>query len=179
VAATGVRIGEAAALAWSDVDVEERTVVIRRAVRLESGGRITLTTPKAGSTRKIEITRELVELIKAHRVKVAEAALARGVPAPDIAFPTPSGTLADPNNLRRWLRQVSTKAKVEMPGFHALRHASHRHSRMPAAREETAKATRKSSSGSSVAPGSSSESGQTSVTSARSAVNASTCSDEM
>ncbi len=123
VASTGVRIGEAAALAWSDVDVEERTVVIRRAVRLESGGKITLTAPKAGSTRKIEITRELVELIKAHRVKVAEAALARGVPAPDIAFPTPSGTLADPNNLRRWLRQVSTKAKVEMPGFHALRHA--------------------------------------------------------
>lgn len=123
VAATGVRIGEAAALAWSDVDTKANMVTIHRAVRMNPDGTLSISTPKANSARKIEIPAVLTDLLKAHRAKVGASALARGVPIPDLAFPTPSGTVADPNNLRRWLRQMSTKANVEIRGFHDLRHA--------------------------------------------------------
>lgn len=123
IALTGVRVGEAAGLAWSDVDTDANMVIIQRAVRIDPGGALTLSTPKANSARKIEIPPAMTELLKAHRVKVAEGALSRGRPAPDLAFPTPSGGVADPNNLRRWLRQTAITAKVEIRGFHDLRHA--------------------------------------------------------
>jgi integrase len=123
IAVTGVRVGEAAALAWSDVDAEKGLVVIHRAVRVEPDGSLSLVRPKSNSSRRISLPPEMAELMRTHRTHVAERCLSLGRPTPDLAFPTTTGTLADPNGLRRWLRIVAKTAAVDIKGFHDLRHA--------------------------------------------------------
>jgi integrase len=123
-AATGCRVGEAAGLAWSDVDCERMVVHIRQAVRVVPGGAVTLVPPKARSARLLAVPQPLLDVLKAHRRRVVERALGSGVPAPDLAFPTLSLTPAEPHNLRRWLRGLGTRAQVPISGFHALRHAA-------------------------------------------------------
>ena len=123
VVVTGCRIGEAAGLAWTDVDWEKAVVSIRRAVRCNPVGAISLTAPKAGSTRQVAVPPGLVTVLRSHRAAVVERALGLGQQPPDLAFPTTALTLADPNNLRRWLRQVSRRAGIELQGWHDLRHS--------------------------------------------------------
>jgi integrase len=109
IAVTGVRIGEACGLAWDDVDLDTGTAGIRRAVRIVPGGSLALTEPKSGSSRTVALGQELVTTLRAHRRQVVEASLAEWHPAPASAFPNRAGGLADPNNLRRWLRRVAKR----------------------------------------------------------------------
>jgi integrase len=122
IAVTGVRIGEACGLAWDDVDLDRGTARIRHAVRVVPGGSLALTEPKSGSSRTVALGQELGTALRAHRLRIVEAALADGRSAPETAFPNRAGGLADPNNLRRWLRGVAKRAGVPINGFHALRH---------------------------------------------------------
>jgi integrase len=123
VAVTGCRIGEACALAWSDVNLAGMAR-LRRAVRCNPHGPLTVVEPKSGSARVVALPAELVELLRAHRKRVAEVSLRYGKPAPDLAFPTTAGTLLDPVNARRWLREIAKRAGLPITGFHALRHAA-------------------------------------------------------
>lgn len=123
VAVTGARIGEAIAQAWSDVDPDRATVRIAAAARLEASGALTRTTPKAGSTRTVQVPVELLRLLAAHRRGCVEEFLAAGIGVPDLLFPTRAGTMAHRRNLDRWLDAVAAQAGVTVKGWHDLRHA--------------------------------------------------------
>lgn len=113
LAATGLRIGEALALTWADVDVDARTVRVRRAVRhgrekapKSRHGRRTVPIP-AG------LARELREWRMASPFKAAD----------DPLLATREGTPWLPENLRRRvLKPAARRAGVEWAGFHAFRH---------------------------------------------------------
>ena len=65
---TGCRIMEICALQWSDLDMESRTLRVRRTLsRAKNGPRYT--TPKNGKGRNIKLTVMAVEALKRHRVR--------------------------------------------------------------------------------------------------------------
>ncbi|MTD17149.1 tyrosine-type recombinase/integrase [Nakamurella sp. YIM 132087] len=98
MSATGVRIGEACALMWDDVDLEAGTVRIHGTVlRLKSTG-LTIkpsTKTKAGQ-RILELPEWCIDMLKRRK------SFARN----NIVMPTELGRLRDPSNTRRALQQA-------------------------------------------------------------------------
>jgi integrase len=86
------------------------------------GTGITRRDPNANSVRPVQVPARLIRILVANRKKVVAESLAAGRPAPDLAFPTSSGTMPDRRNLDRWLDRVAGKAKVEVKGSHDFRH---------------------------------------------------------
>lgn len=69
----GVRIGESCALQWGDFDLEARSVEIRR--NYVDGK---MTTPKNGSGRRVDVSRQLAETLKGVLVERKKETLRQG-----------------------------------------------------------------------------------------------------
>ena len=81
LARSGVRLGEAVALEWRDVDFDRRVLLIRRS---ERRGRVSV--PKSGKARRVEMSRQLARVLADRKsFQEAEAALA-GHAAPPRVF---------------------------------------------------------------------------------------------
>ncbi len=109
--ATGLRIGEACAVSWPDVDLDAGTVTVRGTVLRVKGQGLVISRPKsAAGERVLELTSWCVQLLRQ-----------RG-PSSGPVFPAPrSRKLRDPNNTRRDLREALLV--MDMPGItsHAFR----------------------------------------------------------
>jgi integrase len=109
--ATGLRIGEACAVSWPDVDIDAGTVTVRGTVLRVKGQGLVISRPKSATgERVLELPSWCVALLQQ-----------RG-PSSGPVFPTPrSRNLRDPNNTRRDLREAFVA--MGMPGVtsHAFR----------------------------------------------------------
>lgn len=107
MAFTGMRRGEAVALKWKDVDLDNQTISIRRAADPVLIRKTKLT--KTGKSRSVSIHSGLVEVLLAQRSK--RAAIHAAYTDPDaFVFGLPNGELRSPNDISaRWARAV-TKA---------------------------------------------------------------------
>jgi integrase len=104
LAATGLRIGEAVGIKWSDFEGD--TVHIRRRIYERKEG----TTKTKGSERSIPIPAALLERMKS---------LGQGV----WVFRSRSGTPVDPKNAaNRYLRPVAKELGLALGGWHDFRH---------------------------------------------------------
>jgi integrase len=114
--ATGLRIGEAAALTWSAVDLDAGAVeVTGTVVRLVGEGLVIKSKPKGPSGwRAVELPGWAADMLR-HRQS--------WVPANewDVAFPSPSGRLRDPSNTQHHLKQALTRAGYPDVTSHAFR----------------------------------------------------------
>lgn len=116
VAGTGVRISEALALAWGDVDLGAGTVTIRaNAVRATGRGVIRQehTKTDAGG-RRISLPSALLGILGDRRVRGGANPLG-------LVFPTVLGNLRDPRNTARdW---ADARKRLELPAytFHSFR----------------------------------------------------------
>ncbi|WP_349253351.1 tyrosine-type recombinase/integrase [Saccharopolyspora erythraea] len=97
--ATGVRIGEALAVYWEDVDFENGTVSVdHTVVRVKGKGLIRKSTKSEHGDRTIPLTSWALDMLK-RRYAAADS--------PDEpAFPDSLGGLRDPSNVRRVLRET-------------------------------------------------------------------------
>ena len=119
---TGMRFGEASALEWHDVDLDEGTVRVRRAQWRGVVGH-----PKAAaSKRTVVIPDELVEVLREHR----RAMVAGQQPGVESALVFPSrragGVYVSNTHARKAVLRVCTAAGIALdgrPGLHSLRHA--------------------------------------------------------
>lgn len=112
VVTTGLRIGEALALAWKDVDLDARTAYIHRtAQRTADRWRISELT-KTAQARTVALPASAV--LALHRQRALE------LPGP-LAFPAIDGTLADPHTVRRRLAVLCERAGVPPLTPHGLR----------------------------------------------------------
>lgn len=119
LARTGVRLGEAVALQWDDIDWHGRFANIQR-----SYSKCRLTTPKSGKDRRVDLSDQLTEALNARHVTAKKNALRTGKPLSPWVFPGDCGDRPlDANNFRRrqWAR-VLTKAEMRAVRLHALRH---------------------------------------------------------
>jgi integrase len=125
--ATGLRIGEACAVCWTDVDLDEATVIVRGTIlRLRGQGLVLKPSPKSkAGDRMLELPQWCVELLtrRSEDPNLSERPKTNGaIGIHQPVFPAPvSGGWRDPSNTRRGLREAF--AEMGMPGItsHAFR----------------------------------------------------------
>jgi len=116
---TGLRIGEVFGLQWEDLDFNGRFIEVRRT--LKDGGRVY--PPKNGKIRRVDMSLQLAEELKRHRVEQSREAPAKGWGAQPWVFLSGEGApLRRPNSVRRVFNPVLREAGLRRIRPHALRH---------------------------------------------------------
>ena len=124
LARTGLRIGEALALQWGDIDFHGRFISIDRGI---SRGKIE--TPKNGKSRRVDMSLQLTQALKA--LKDQERQVVVSITGSDGTAEEPSewvltsgnGGLIDVNNWRRRVfNKALKKAGLRKIQIHDLRH---------------------------------------------------------
>jgi integrase len=123
--ATGMRRGELLALRWQDVDLDDATLKVERALEQTKRGGLVFKAPKTRYGRRIiTLPPSAVAELRAHRKSQAEQRLALGLgKAPDdaLVFPTWDGSTRSPNALtKEWA--LTMKAAGLKATFHSVRH---------------------------------------------------------
>mgnify|MGYP005990482123 FL=1 len=114
MAQTGLRISEALALRWCDVDGEKGRIYVRQRVRRGKVGQ-----PKSSSgIREIPISDLIVRDLRLHRLASMHSL------DDDLVFGTRRGTPVHAPNAYRWFKKAAHAADVEWAGFHTLRHTA-------------------------------------------------------
>ena len=119
LARTGLRIGEALALKWDDIDFNERSIEVCRGFY-----RNRISKPKNGKTRLVDMSLQLTKTLKAHELNCKKKGLALGLgDLPEYVFTNKHGRLI---NLYEWRKQifykVIKKAASKKIRIHDLRH---------------------------------------------------------
>jgi integrase len=122
----GLRQGELLGLRWEDVDLEARTLKIRRQLqRSRDGSGLILVPTKNKKNRVIRLGENIVKSLKAHQERqVEQIASARGHwRDPEVVFASTIGTPLDPSNLvDRSFKPLLKQAELPDIRFHDLRH---------------------------------------------------------
>lgn len=124
-AATGARRSELMALRWSDLDLESGRVNIERGLVLGPDGYVEKDT-KTHSSRRVALDARTVAVVRAHRRRGLEVALAAGVTVESDGYLF-AGDAAGrehlrPDSLSRSFRVVCAQAGVKGVRLHDLRH---------------------------------------------------------
>jgi hypothetical protein len=124
---TGARQGELLALRWSDVDLDDGTLTISRALERIRGGAGVYAEPKtATSLRSLTVEADAVALLLAHRERqLEEKRVAGGAYADEgLIFCTQLGRPLSRFNVTRDLKLALRRAGLAPVRFHDLRHTS-------------------------------------------------------
>ncbi len=132
--ALGLREGEALGLKWSDIDLEARTLSVKRTLariggkRYGAKGKLLLSEPKTTrSRRSVALPEFVAKALKAHRSQQATARLGAGSAWKDtgLIFTTGKGTPIEPSSLVADFKALLAMAKLPRDiRFHDLRHSA-------------------------------------------------------
>jgi integrase len=120
---TGLRLGEALALQWGDLDLVRRELRVMRALAMV--GRRT-DTPKSGHGRTVDLSASVCDTLRALKARASEAALARGEPLGSFVFPPATG---QDGPMRHLTVETAFRRCVKAAGLpdhftpHSLRHS--------------------------------------------------------
>jgi len=113
----GLRPGEAAGLAWADIDFDNATIHIWRARKTNSDGSVTIgDTKTAGSIRTLEAPDVVLRTLQQHRQRQQEYATTIGSMWSndgDLVFTSPTGKLTDPKAVRTEFNRVITGSGID------------------------------------------------------------------
>ncbi len=123
---TGARRGEIAALTWADIDLDVKTMTIRRSLEETRAHGIRVKAPKTkAGTRTISLPAVAVDALREHRIKTLELRMALGAGAPrDDApvFATLEGEWLTPDSITAQWRRTAKALQLPKVTFHSLRH---------------------------------------------------------
>ena len=116
---TGMRVGEAMALRWTDVDFNGRFIHVQRGL-----SRMKIETPKGGRSRRVDMSQQLAETLAAYRTECKRKGLALGLgDAPEYIFTNEKGGFMQVNNWRRRVfNRILEKAGLRRIRIHDCRH---------------------------------------------------------
>jgi integrase len=118
LARTGLRLGEAVALRWNDVDFQERVILVRRSQRK---GRVS--EPKSGKGRRVDMSSQLTTVLRGHKSFQDAEAVLRGQPMPERVFSGRRGLPVGDDSFRRHVwAPVLRRAMLRYRKPHTLRH---------------------------------------------------------
>ena len=122
---TGLRQGELLGLRWSDVDLDQGTLQVRR-IRSAAKGVPTFTTPKSNKSRSVRLTAQAAQTLRDHRKRQIEQRLkyAGLWQETGLVFTSTVGTPLNRHNVfRRSFKPLLRRAGLPDIPFHALRHS--------------------------------------------------------
>lgn len=122
--ALGLRRGELLGLRWQDLDLDKGLLHVRQSL-VALKGRPVIQQPKTDRGRRtLELTPELVAIIKCHRAQQAKAKLSLGQEYRDhgMVFPTLFGAPMAPRLLTRQFERRLAATGLPRIRFHDLRH---------------------------------------------------------
>src|SRR5207237_6016144 len=115
------------ALKWQDIDFKHNTLHVRRIFTRRPGNRYIEAEPKTGKSRRsIALAPIVVELLKQHRLRQAEAKLqaAETWQERGLVFCTAVGTPLNPSKVVDRFKTLLKKAELPDIRFHDLRHSA-------------------------------------------------------
>jgi integrase len=117
LARTGMRVGEAVALQWQDIDFEQRIIHVRR-----SKSRTVIDTPKSGKSREVDMSKQLADaLLKVRKEMITQSV--RSGQRSKWVFPGQVTETMDATAWRRRTFDVMVKlAGLSKMRVHDLRH---------------------------------------------------------
>ncbi len=121
--ATGCRRGEACALRWTDIDLDRGKLSIRRAI-VQTGRELREEDTKTHQSRRVALDEATVALLRQHRLRQREQALALGMPLADDAllFATVEGTPWRPDVCTNRFGRLRAGLGLDGVRLHDLRH---------------------------------------------------------
>ena len=125
---TGLRIGEALALRWSDVALDDDVITVRHALERIPGRPWRLSVPKSeNGKRLVPLIGPTADALRAQRTLMLEMRLTAGAVWHDLdfVFPTAVGTPGDQSNVYNQFKKLLRQA--DLPDFyrvHDLRHST-------------------------------------------------------
>lgn len=119
LARTGMRVGEAIGLHWGDVDFNGRFIEVRQSVVRDR-----LTTPKNKKSRRVDMSKQLVQALRVHMTESKKKGLAIGLgDLPEFVFTNHRGNFVDKNHWRkRVFYKMLEKAGIRKVWIHDIRH---------------------------------------------------------
>jgi integrase len=123
----GLRIGEALALRWEDVNLDERTLRVQRAIQRQTGKGLVLIEPKtAAGRRTVILTALATDALRTHRTRQLKHRLSLGGLWEDhgLIFCTDFGKPLDPMNAYHRFHKALDKASLPRIRQHDLRHTA-------------------------------------------------------
>lgn len=118
--ATGLRIGEAQALEWSDIDLEKGTVSITKNYQPNIKG---VTTPKTkASIRTLSIDKKTVLMLRVLKGAQYRECIEQGCEFNNFIFSTPTTNYIARSSLQLFLDRVLEMSGLPHFTFHAFRH---------------------------------------------------------
>jgi integrase len=123
ISATGCRRGEVCALRWTDVDLDGRELRVRRSV-VHVDGEVREKDTKTHASRRLALDEPTVALLRQHRRRQRELALALGVRLPDdaVLFGDPEGRPWRPDVCTNRFGRLRARLGLERVRLHDLRH---------------------------------------------------------
>ncbi|AYG01981.1 tyrosine-type recombinase/integrase [Lactococcus allomyrinae] len=119
--ASGLRIGEAFALNWEDLDFNNGTITVNKNVTLKQQIQDSPKTSK--SVRVVHIDPHAQKILKSWWLFQQKYFMALGLPNQKLIFPKKTGGVADYNSFKRTLKTIFKGANVPDIGFHGFRHS--------------------------------------------------------
>lgn len=121
--ATGCRRGEMCALRWSDVELDRRQVSIRRSIQ-QVDGSLREKDTKTRQSRRLALDEATLALLRQHRLRQREQALALGVRLADDAllFSSPESRPWRPDVCTNRFGRLRAKLDLDHVRLHDLRH---------------------------------------------------------
>lgn len=117
---TGIRIGEACALEWADVDLKNGTITINKT--FNKGLKLISTTKTKSGNRTISIDRKTINLLRLYQVRQRQLFLEAGARVPSVVFATPTREYFDLAIRQNALNIRCKEAEIPRFTFHAFRH---------------------------------------------------------
>ena len=116
---TGMRLGEVVGLKPGDLDFNGRFIEVQRAVYQSQ-----VTTPKTDKKRRVDMSSQLAEVLKAHLVERKKETLKKGWrEPPEFLFYDTRGGILDADHWRKWVHnKILEKAGLRHVRIHDLRH---------------------------------------------------------
>ena len=116
---TGMRLGEIIGLQPGNIDFNGSFIEVKRSI---VRGRVE--TPKNGKARRVDLSKQLAEVLKAHLIGTKELTLKKGWKnTPETLFFNDEGWPLDTNNVvKRYFFKCLEKAGLRRVRFHDLRH---------------------------------------------------------